>query len=154
MARSRKEYALRVALRGQRVSRTISLLGHHSLRDLHEAVFPAFDRYDEHLYAFYFPLNPRARRFSSRQAQEFTVPSLVRPRGRLGDPSQLNAARTTLDRLDLHVGLRFQYLFDFGDQWWHDIEVVAVRVADPAGSTLIVERRGRSPAQYPGADRE
>jgi hypothetical protein len=36
---------------------------------------------------------------------------------------------TTLDELHLELGSRFTYLYDWGDEWWHDLEVEAVAPA-------------------------
>jgi hypothetical protein len=33
--------------------RKIAVKGNQTLDDLHEAIFDAFDRYDEHMYSFY-----------------------------------------------------------------------------------------------------
>jgi hypothetical protein len=34
--------------------------------------------------------------------------------------------QTTLDSLGLEVGRSFGYWFDFGDDWWHQINVEAI----------------------------
>ncbi|MGH3771012.1 MAG: plasmid pRiA4b ORF-3 family protein [Pseudonocardiaceae bacterium] len=51
------------------------------------------------------------------------------------DPEQMldeaaDEARRTLARL--RVGQRFAYWYDFGDDWWHDIQVESLGRADPA----------------------
>ena len=54
------EYRLKVNLNGaKRILRLIVMRGDQTLDDLHEAIFAAFDRFDAHLYAFYFPKAPR-----------------------------------------------------------------------------------------------
>jgi hypothetical protein len=41
------------------------------------------------------------------------------------------------------------YLFDFGDEWWHDIAVEATDgQPDHRKYPRIIERRGDSPPQY------
>jgi hypothetical protein len=64
-----------------------------------------------------------------------------------------NARTTTLDDLHLKVGQTFEYLFDYGDSWWHRIEVRHVGPVT-AGREYpeLVGRRGQSPAQYSGLD--
>jgi len=49
----------------------------------------------------------------------------------------------------------FGYWFDFGDDWWHQINVAAVRVETPEGEyPRVTKRVGRSPPQYPDLDEE
>jgi len=49
------------------MSRTLEIRGDQTLEELHEIIFKAFDRYDEHLYEFQFggkePQDPKARRY-------------------------------------------------------------------------------------------
>ena len=59
------------------------------------------------------------------------------PRGEYGSPGpgrgsgHRNAAVTTLQDVAPEVGDRFCYIYDFGDDWEHDIEVEAVTPAEP-----------------------
>jgi hypothetical protein len=150
MPRPKTGYRLRIALRGHRASRTICLLGSHTLHDLHEVIFLAFDRSDPHFYSFYLPTGRRRSRSSSARGREHSICSLARPRTKHPDPSVLTAARTSLDSMNLKVGQRFEYLFDFGDHWWHDIEVVGrgLAMVHHAGARpLIHDNRGKSPRQ-------
>ncbi len=59
-----------------------------------------------------------------------------------------------IDELDLAPRRKLYYLFDFGDEWWHELTVE--RAADPAVKgkryPAIVERHGASPPQYPDWD--
>ena len=49
-----KCYCIKVALfYKKRIYRNIEILENQSLADLHESIFKAFDRYDEHLYSFF-----------------------------------------------------------------------------------------------------
>jgi hypothetical protein len=63
---------------------------------------------------------------------------------------------TTLESLDLKVGKRFLYLFDYGDEWRFDVRVHAMREdADPdAEYPLLVESVGEAPPQYPEWEEE
>ena len=66
-----------------------------------------------------------------------------------------DATRTTIASLGLRVRRRFFYWFDFGDDWWHDIRVAAIRDEVPPGKyPRVVERVGESPPQYPDWDEE
>jgi hypothetical protein len=42
----------------------------------------------------------------------------------------LAEARATLAQLAPSVGSRFTYVYDYGDDWWHTVEVVAILKAD------------------------
>jgi hypothetical protein len=60
---------------------------------------------------------------------------------------------TTIDSLGLEVGRAFGYLFDFGDNWLHQINVTAVEEATGKGRyPKITEKVGISPPQYPEED--
>jgi Plasmid pRiA4b ORF-3-like protein len=54
-------------------------------------------------------------------------------------------------RTKRHVKDRvFGYRFDFGDEWFHQIDVVRVEQAIPTVTyPRIIKRVGKSPPQYP-----
>jgi hypothetical protein len=125
------------------VSRTIEIRGDQTLAELHQILFKAFDREEEHLYEFQFkgkgPADPQAERYVSPLAvghgEEIEVDGL--------------STETKIGSLDLEEGEPFGYWFDFGDDWWHQINVVAIREEMPAGNyPRIIERVGESPPQY------
>jgi hypothetical protein len=97
------------------------------------------------LYEFLFGKGRR-----DLKAQRYGVPSLY------GDDEFSYAGyvdETTLDALDLKVGRSFFYWFDFGDDWWHDVKLVAIDDAPPKGKfPKVVKRVGKSPPQYPDDD--
>ena len=123
-------------------SRTIEILSSQTLADLHQAIFDAFDRWDEHMYEFQFgtePHDPDAIRYGLEMGQDFGEANLA------GTVEQ-----TTLDSLGLTVGESFEYRFDFGDDWWHQIEVAATDEKAKAGKyPRVTKRIGKSPPQYP-----
>ena len=124
------------------ISRTIEIRGDQTLADLHRAIFDAFDREEEHLYEFQIggrrPMDPNARRYGLAMDAPFGE----------SDPTG-HAARTTLDSLGLETGDVFGYWFDFGDDWWHQIAVLAIAESTPRGRLPKVTRRvGKSPPQY------
>ncbi len=148
-----KHYVLRVNLKGaRRVWRTIALRGDHTLEDLHDGIFVAFDRDDPHLYSFYFPKAPACGPRSGPLPKEYTAPPMFDEGGPFGAEDRLNAAETSLDDLGLRVGQRFEYLFDFGDSWWHEVRVASISAVTPESRYGIIEKRGASPAQYDGSD--
>jgi tetratricopeptide (TPR) repeat protein len=130
------------------VSRTLQIRGDQTLADLHQAVFAAFDRWEQHMYEFQFgkrPMDPEGPRYTLPGAFESASDGILPPAGRVTD--------TTLDSLGLKVGQRFGYWFDFGDDWWHQVNVVDIQDAVPQGKyPKVVKRVGASPPQYAQED--
>ncbi len=126
------------------ISRTLEIRGDQTLEELHEIIFKAFDRFDEHLYEFQIggkgPNDPKARRYSIPESDEAIEMA--------GD-----VAETVMDALKLKKDEAFGYLFDFGDDWWHQINVIAIEKKTPKGRyPKITNRVGQSPPQYMDAD--
>jgi hypothetical protein len=151
-------FVFKVALAGRKsIWRNIAVRGDQTLDDLHEAIYDAFDRYDEHLYSFYFPLPgaKKSRRFSMRDGLEYASPNTCEDDGPFSDPDLLNAAKTKISSLKLKPKQVFNYLFDYGDEWWHEITVVEVDAAQEKGKyPRVLESRGKSPPQYPDMEDE
>jgi hypothetical protein len=126
-------------------SRTIQIRGDQTLDDLHRIIFQAFDRFDEHLYEFQFgkgPHDPRGKRYGPPGYGE----DLLESKG----PAPKATTEITLGELGLKVGGNFGYWFDFGDDWMHQVRVVAIDEQVPPGPyPRIVGRVGKSPPQYP-----
>ena len=58
-----------------------------------------------------------------------------------------------IDSLGLVVGRSFGYWFDFGDDWWHQINVEAIEEKVPGGKfPRVTKRVGKSPPQYAEED--
>lgn len=144
-------YTLRVSLiggplpeefTGMEVSRTIQIRGDQTLEDLHEAIFDAFEREEEHLYEFNFGTGPY-----DPEGPLYGVPD--EEGGFVDEYPVEDATKTTVESLQLAVGRTFGYEFDFGDEWMHQIEVMAVEPAPAVGEfPRLVERVGESPPQY------
>jgi hypothetical protein len=131
------------AKKNRSVVRTIEMRGDQTLEDLHEAIFDAFDRDDPHMYEFQFgkkPMDPKGPRYVMPEAMEYDD----------GDPHVAGVTtETTLDDLGLKVGRHFGYWFDFGDDWHHQIDVVAIHEGPPKGKyPRVTKRLGESPPQY------
>jgi hypothetical protein len=132
------------------ISRTIEIRADQTLSDLHAAIFDAFDREEEHMYEFQIgakrPMDPKARRYVLPMA--FDDP--LDDRKPAGDVS-----RTTIGSLGLKTGEVFGYWFDFGDDWWHRVEVLGEEEGASRGRFPRVTRRvGESPPQYVDWDEE
>jgi hypothetical protein len=127
------------------VSRTILMRGDHTLLDLHHAIFDAFGRWEEHMFEFQFgkgPMDPDATTYVLPSAFDAGQAERKPPAGRVD--------HTSLDSLALKVGDRFGYWFDFGDDWWHQINVESIEFKTPRGKLPKVTKRvGRNPPQYP-----
>jgi hypothetical protein len=147
---------LKIALMGQKsIWRKIAMKESHTLDDLHEVIFGAFDRDDEHLYSFYFP--PPNLKFSLRnlrKCREFTHPYAVVDSPFGSDAG--NAATAKIGSLQLKAKQKFYYLFDFGDEWWHEITVEETESQPAKGKKYpcVVDQKGKSPPQYPDYDDE
>ncbi len=126
------------------ISRTIQMRGDQTLEDLHNAIFDAYGRWDPHLYEFQFgkrPMDPKGPRYTPEEASVEWIVDENPPAGR--------TEQTTLDSLGLKVGSRFGYWFDFGDDWWHQINVEAIEENVPPGRyPKVIKRIGADPPQY------
>jgi len=59
------------------------------------------------------------------------------------------ATETEIDDLDLFVGQRFLYLYDFGDEWRFEITVREIRDEPYEGEPKVIAREGEPPEPYP-----
>jgi len=60
-----------------------------------------------------------------------------------------DATTAPIDTLNLFEKQKLLYLFDFGDEWWHEISVDETDgVADEDDYPRVIEKKGDSPAQY------
>jgi hypothetical protein len=121
------------------ISRVIEIRGDQTLEQLHHAIFKAYDRWDEHLYEFQFgkrPFDPDGPKYGITDS-----PSRKKKEG--------NARTTKLDDLDLKLHRAFGYWFDFGDDWYHQVQVDRIEKAIPTVTyPRVIRRVGKSPPQY------
>jgi hypothetical protein len=130
------------------ISRTIQIRGEQTLEDLHEAIFKAFDRFDEHLYEFLLGVGPDDRSAVYFLPEDFEFPGME-------DEMAEDVRTTTIDSLGLEVGRAFGYRFDFGDDWLHQIDVTAIDDYSGKGKyPKITKKVGKSPPQYPDEEDE
>ena len=121
------------------ISRVIEIRGDQTLEQLHYAIFKAYDRWDDHLYEFQFGKRP-----FDPDGPKYGVPSPQRNKKWDGD-----ACTTKLDDLDLNPGRAFGYWFDFGDDWFHQVQVDRIDRAIPTVTyPRVIRRVGKSPPQY------
>ncbi|MFA7231508.1 MAG: plasmid pRiA4b ORF-3 family protein [Victivallaceae bacterium] len=153
-------WRIRVKLKfNKRIYRDILILGNQTFKQLHKIIFNAFDRYDEHLYQFEFKKNNeeaeliqalmklRGLRLPKLRKETILVASPECCGGYGGDA--MDASKTMIDKFNFAVKMKFEYVFDFGDEWWHEIEVTGIVPFEP--DTLyprIIKEKGESPEQY------
>ena len=135
-------YRVKVSLEWKpSVWRVIEILDNQTLEDLHLAIQRAFRWDNDHLYAFF--LSGRAWDRVTEVAAPF------------GDAEPPTTDEVTLADLEVQPGQRFLYIFDFGDELRHEIEILDTFPA-PDGGTFprIAESHGQAPPQYPVWDEE
>ena len=125
------------------MSRTIEIRGDQTLEELHNAIFKAFNRFDNHMYEFQIggkgPQDPKARRYSFSSTDDEIM----------GGKLAGDVRETVMDDLKLKKDAAFGYWFDFGDDWRHQINVLAIEQKTPKGRyPKITNRIGQSPPQY------
>jgi len=124
------------------VSRTIQIRGDQTLEDLHQAIFEAFGRWEQHMYEFQFgkgPMDPKGKRYVLSKTGDKNEAGLV--------------TETTIESLAMKVDDRFGYWFDFGDDWWHQINIEGIEEKVAKGKyPKVTKKVGKSPPQYPDED--
>jgi len=149
MSKKPSIYIFKVALKSAKsIWRRIAIRDNQTLDDLHEAIFVAFDREEEHLYSFYLPRYRDKGRARLVNAREYTHPYTLEDNP-FADETVEDASKTRLSTLGLKLGQQFDYLFDFGDSWWHVITVEELGgQPDKKKYPRIIEIHGESPPQY------
>jgi hypothetical protein len=124
---------------GKEVSRVIEIRGDQTLEQLHRAIFEAYDRFEEHMYEFQLGKRP-----FDPAGPNYGVLSPPKSKNRYGD-----ARKTKLDDLKLKPERVFGYLFDFGDEWFHQAQVDRIEQAIRTVTyPRVIKRVGKSPPQY------
>jgi hypothetical protein len=122
------------------VQRVIEIRGDQTLEQLHEAIFKAFDREEQHLYEFQLGKRPH-----DPKGPNYGVPD-----GSSGKKKPGDARTTMLDDLGLKPERVFGYWFDFGDDWYHQVQLERIEQAIPTVTyPRLIKRVGKSPPQYP-----
>jgi hypothetical protein len=143
-ARPQRGYRLKVSLqRMPDVWRVIEILDIQDFKSLHLAIQRAFGWDNDHLYSFFI---------SGRSWDQLTEIAVDFD----GEREPPSVDEVALGDLELQPGHRFLYLFDYGDNLRHDVEVLSVfpapKPSDERKFPRIVERHGKAPPQYPSWD--
>lgn len=149
-----KVYCIKAALfYRKRIYRNIEILENQTLADLHNSIFEAFDRYDEHLYSFFLTGKAIKNTNYIYDYPEITHPMNLEDLSGFAHKKRRNAEQAKIRDLDLDEKDKFYYLFDFGDDWWHELSVL--KIEDASGLKRypkITKKVGDSPEQYPDCE--
>ena len=148
-----RTYRFRVSIIGiPKLYRVIEASENCTFDDFHDAIFQAFDRYDNHLYSFFITRRDSKNMRSIYDAPEITHPQNVEDIMGFGKRRR-STARTRIGDVDLKEKDVFHYLFDFGDDWWHRIRVENVNETKSKKKHItLIKSVGESPPQYPDYD--
>jgi pRiA4b ORF-3-like protein len=117
----------------------LAVLERQPLTALHDAIQGAFGWFDDHLYSFWLDGS-----FFGSDEVELTTPHT---------PDEgVATADVPLAELDLHLGQRVGYVFDFGDDWRVRLTVRDRVAAEPGDHPRVLELRGTPPPQYAALD--
>jgi Plasmid pRiA4b ORF-3-like protein len=125
-----------------RVSAQVAVRADQQLTALHEALVEAFGWFDDHLYSFWLD----GRCWGDRET-EYTRPEGVDEWG-----DSVRTADVTIGSLDLAIGQRIAYVFDFGDEWRVRLTLKTIGDGDGGEYPRVLKRLGEAPPQYPDAD--
>jgi hypothetical protein len=127
-----------VPVRG--VSARVAVASHEHLTTLHDAIQRAFGWLDDHLYSFWLD-----GRFWGDDRTEYVRPET---------PDTENAtADVPMEELDLNVGAKIAYVFDYGDEW--RVMLTLREPLDGGGPVRrVIDRRDTAPPQYPPLEEE
>ncbi len=121
------------------VWRVIEIPENRTLHQLHSAIQKAFGWYNDHLYSF-FMSNSRIDRKG-----EYTSPINFEESGE----DALPATEIKLKDLKLQLKKKFLYLYDFGDNLDHEIEVIGFGETDDFHKyPQLIGAFGAAPEQY------
>ncbi|MBR6580292.1 MAG: hypothetical protein IKK66_03245 [Ruminococcus sp.] len=134
-----KSYVISVSL-GTGCYRHIRISGKATLEELSDAILDAFDFDNDHLHAFF--MNNRAWDeedcYYSPYAEEDEFCS---------------TDSCKLQFINLEIGKKFLYIFDFGDDWRFQCKVLNILDEDTK-EPVVVRTKGAAPMQYPEFDED
>ncbi len=122
-----------VSVRGVRARVAVGAAQH--LTALHDVIQEAFGWFDDHLYSFW--LN---NEFHGGEGFEYTSPEI---------PDEGCAtADVPIAELDMSVGAKIAYVFDFGDDWRVRLTLLEQTDHDGGGYPRVLQLKGTPPPQY------
>jgi hypothetical protein len=138
-------HIFRVRLR-PRVYREIEIPSETSLHDLAAAIVQAFDFDLDHAFGF----------FSKLDYHVFDSPVRYELFADLGGGSESGSVkRTKVAQAFPAVGAKMQFLFDYGDDWRFQVEVIGLGEKAPKTRyPKLLKAAGKAPPQYPPEDED
>jgi len=120
------------------VWRIIEIQEEKTLHQLHLSIQKAFGWYNDHLYSFFMSNN----RYDKKS--EYTSPVDIED-----TEGVTPATKVKLKDLNLTLGKKFIYIYDFGDNLDHEIEIVGFGQTDKLHRyPQVIGSFGASPEQY------
>ncbi|HJJ36051.1 MAG TPA: hypothetical protein O0X27_02615 [Methanocorpusculum sp.] len=113
----------------------------NTLEDLHLMIMATTDFFDEHLHSFFM------------DGVAWNENSEIRCRYDEEVPIKESDAYFTFKMLNLPVGYKFLYIFDYGDEWRFRCRVMKILDEDTDFPTVILSK-GEPPIQYPDYEDE
>ena len=136
-------------LHDKKTYRKIAIGSEQTLDELHEAIFDAFHREEEHLYTFFFPKKPTT---SKRVIMKSPAISPPIDNDSIDFGQDGSSVEITIGELRLKPGQKFYYLFDWGDEWWHELTFEGEIEFQGEELPAVTVKKGDSPPQYPEWD--
>lgn len=133
-----KSYVISVSL-GTGCYRHIQISCNAFLLELHHAIIDAFEFGDDHAHAFFMDNEIWSDwdcYFAKEAADDFKTTNRYR-----------------LSQVGMRKGMKFKYLFDFGDEWRFQCKVLRV-VEEVTEEPVVIKVKGEAPEQYPDWDDE
>lgn len=119
--------------------RHIQISGEATLEDLSSFILEAFKFDNDHLHAFFMDnkIHSPDNCYYSKGSEEKTT----------------NTSQIKLNQLELTKGKKFKYLFDFGESWEFQCNILSV-LNEKTDAPKIVKTKGEAPSQYGGFEEE
>jgi hypothetical protein len=139
-------HILRASLK-PKLYRDIEIEGSRSLSDLARAITAAFDFGFDHAFGFYSDLkNPY-----SRSGERYDLFADMED----GDSDAGSVERTKVAQVFGTPGKKMLFLFDYGDEWRFQVELMSLGEKAPKTRyPKVVSSVGKAPPQYPSFDDE
>ena len=127
----------------KKIIRRIQIPGSKSLYNFAKVIIDAFDFQFDHCFGFYDDLKDIR---NCKKAFELFVDTGDAPPGGLIQ----GVKKTKISQAFINAGETMLFLFDYGDEWWFQVELKEIRKADKSNlKQVILESIGKAPLQYP-----